>query len=97
MAHLLTDKDLSDCFNSLKSYMHKDTILAIDIFVPSPSFLYRDDKDKFDMMDFLYSKTNEKINIIESINYNPITEINHIKYQCIQFFVCQYSIIRYMF
>ena len=81
LAHLLTDKDLSDCFNSLKKHMHKNTLFAIDIFVPSPSFLYRDDKDKFDMMDFLYSTTNEKINIIESIDYNPLTEINHIHWE----------------
>ena len=83
LAHLLTNKDLADCFYSIKNHMHKNTIFAIDIFVPSPSFLYRDDKDKFNIMDFIYSKTNEKIDIIESIDYNSLTEINHINWEFI--------------
>ena len=83
LAHLLTNKDTENCFNAIKNHMNSKTIFAIDIFVPLPSFLYRDNKDKFNMMDFLYSKTNEKLNVIESIDYKPVTEINHINWDFI--------------
>ena len=34
-------------------------------------------------MDFIHSKKNEKLNILESIDYNPLTEINHISWDFI--------------
>ena len=83
LAHLLTNKDTENCFNAIKNHMNSKTIFAIDIFVPLPSFLYRENKDKFKMMDFLYSKTNEKLNVIESIDYKPVSEINHINWDFI--------------
>ena len=63
--------------------MHSKTIFAIDIFVPAASFLYRDDDKKIDIMDFMDSTYNEKMHILESINYNSSTEINHISWQFI--------------
>jgi len=83
LAHLITNQDVIDCLNTIKIHMHSKTIFAIDIFVPDASFLYRGDKDKIDIMDFIFSKTNEQMNIIESINYNSLTEINHINWEFI--------------
>jgi len=83
LAHFLTNKDIKDCLNAIKNHMHSKTIFAIDIFVPEASFLYRDDDKKVDIMDFMDSTYNEKMHILESINYNSSTEINHISWQFI--------------
>jgi len=83
LAHFMTNQDIIDCFNSIKNHMHNKTIFAIDIFVPDPSFLYRDNHKKINIMDFLCSKKNKKMNILESINYNESTEVNHINWEII--------------
>ena len=83
LAHFLTNKDIKDCLSVIKNHMHSKTIFAIDIFVPEVSFLYRDDDKKIDIMDFMDSTYNEKMHILESINYNSSTEINHISWQFI--------------
>lgn len=83
LAHLLKNQDLLDTLKAIKLHMNSKTIFAIDIFVPDVSFLYRENQDKLNIMDFIYSKTNEKMNILESIDYNPLTEINRISWDFI--------------
>ena len=78
LAHLLQDKDALACFQSVINHMHDKSIFGIDIFVPSPLFLYRDSTEKINIMDFVDSKNNEKLHILESTNYDFNTEINHI-------------------
>ena len=63
LAHLLTNQDLLDTLKTIQLHMDSKTIFAIDIFVPDVSFLYRDNQDKYNIMDFMHSKTNEKLNI----------------------------------
>ena len=46
--------------------MNSKTIFAIDIFVPDVSFLYRDNQKQYNIMDFIHSKTNEQLNILEN-------------------------------
>ena len=83
LAHLLTNQDLLDTLQSIQSHMHSKTIFAIDIFVPDVSFLYRDNQEKYNIMDFIHSKTNEKLNILESIDYDSLNEINCINWDFI--------------
>ncbi len=83
LAHLSTNQDLLDALKSIKLHMHSKTIFAIDIFVPDVSFLYRDNQEQYNIMDFIHSKTNEKLSILESIDYNPSTEINRINWDFI--------------
>ena len=83
LAHLLKNQDLLDTLKAIKLHMNSKTIFAIDIFVPDVSFLYRENQDKLNIMDFMYSKTNEKMNILESIDYNPLNEINRISWDFI--------------
>ena len=80
LAHLLQNKDLLDSLNSIRHHMHSKTIFAIDIFVPDSSFLYRDNNDEIDIMDFIESESNQKLTIFESTNYNYKTEVNKIKW-----------------
>ena len=80
LAHLLTNQDLLDTLKTIQLHMDSKTIFAIDIFVPDVSFLYRDNQDKYNIMDFMHSKTNEKLNILESIDYNALTEVNRINW-----------------
>ena len=92
LAHFITNHDIKKCFNSIKNHMHSKTIFAIDIFVPDSSFLYRNNKDKIDIMDFRDSINNEKMNILESINYNSLTEVNHINWDFInQNKICKFN------
>ena len=80
LAHLSTNQDLLNALKSIKLHMHSKTIFVIDIFVPDASFLYRDNQDQYNIMDFIHSKTNEKLSILESIDYNSSTEINRINW-----------------
>ncbi len=77
-AHILTNKEALDSFLNIRKHMHSKSIFAFDIFVPDPSFLYRKKNDKINIMDFLDSTNNQKLNILESTNFNTDTEINHI-------------------
>ena len=83
LAHLLSNQDIENCFQVIQKHMHSKTVFAIDIFVPDASFLYRDDNQKIDIMDFLDSQTNEQITIMESIKYDASTEVNHIDWEFI--------------
>ena len=83
LAHLLTNQDLLDTLKMIKSHMHSHTVFVIDIFVPDVSFLYRENQDKLNIMDFMNSDTNQKMDILESIDYNPLTEINRINWDFI--------------
>ena len=81
--NLLTNQDLLDTLKMIKSHMHSHTVFVIDIFVPDVSFLYRENQDKLNIMDFMNSDTNQKMDILESIDYNPLTEINRINWDFI--------------
>ena len=81
LSHLLKNKDLLDCLKSIKSHMRAKTIFVIDLFVPNPNLLYRNSNDEIDIMDFIESKSNEKLTIFESTDYNYENEINTIKWK----------------
>ena len=77
--HLLTESDALLFFKSVKSHMHSDTLFYIDIFVPSPEFLYRRDK-RLKNFEYIDSKTNETIYVDEICKYNQTSEIMKVKW-----------------
>ena len=56
--------------------MHKKTRFIIDIFIPNPLFLYRPDGARFNVLEYTDTKSDEKVTVDESNEYNSDTEIN---------------------
>ena len=81
LAHLLTNKEAQACFKCIKNHMHKNSIFGIDIFMPSHELISNTKIDKIDIMDFQDSRNNTKLNILESMQYNSKTEVNHITWE----------------
>ena len=75
--HLLHDSDAMHFLSSIKKHMHVNTLFYIDIFVPNPLFLYRNEK-RIKNLEYIDSKTNQTIYIDEVCKYNRLTEINKI-------------------
>ena len=56
-------------------------IFGIDIFMPSHELITNTKIDKIDILDFQDSRNNTKLNILESMQYNSKTEVNHITWE----------------
>ncbi len=83
LAHLLTNEDVVSCFNCIKNHMHENSIFGIDIFMPSHELISNIKENKTDLMEFIDSNTQKKLNILESNSYNADTEVNHISWEFI--------------
>ena len=83
LAHLLTDQDVINCFNCIQNHMHNNSLFGIDIFMPSHELIFNNKSEKTDLMDFIDSRTSEKLNILESTHYNAKNEINQISWEFI--------------
>ena len=77
--HLLTDNDAGLFLQSVKKHMHSKSLFYIDIFVPNPDFLYKQDK-RIKNFEYIDSKTNEKIYVDEVCQYNQKNEIMNVKW-----------------
>ena len=73
--HLLTEKDVVKCFKSIQKHMHSNSRLYIDVFMPSPSFLYRSPSSKVTVLEFFDSQKKCLSTIEEKIDYNTLNEI----------------------
>jgi len=73
--HLLIYQDAKACLKCIKKHMHQTTKLYIDIFVPSPLFLYRPKDVAVPVLEFFDSIKKEIIYIDEIIDYNKKEEI----------------------
>jgi len=76
--HLLTDEEIFTCLNCIKNHMHGKSRFIIDIYVPNPLFLYRPSNCRFKVLEFINSKTNEKVYVEETNSYDGKTDINKI-------------------
>lgn len=81
LAHLLTNQSATSCFNSIRRHMHDNSLFGIDIFMPTHQLTSNIDSNKTDLMDFIDSSTQKKMNIIESTQYNQDTEVAHILWE----------------
>ena len=76
--HLLTDVDVNNFFTCVKAHMHQTSRFLIDVFIPSPLFLYRPEGVRYPVLEYTDSKTNQKIYVEEANIYDTKTEINHL-------------------
>ena len=74
--HLLKDEDAISCLECVKKHMHRKTRFLIDIFIPNPLFLYRPNDARFNVLEYTDTKSDEKVTVDESNEYNSDTEIN---------------------
>jgi len=75
--HLLIEKDMKSCLNSIKKHLSMGGLFVLDIFIPDPEFLYRDPKKKYKEMT-IYHPTEGKYTIWQVSQFDEQKEINHI-------------------
>ena len=80
LLHLLSEEEFLMCLSSIKKHMHSGTKLYIDIFVPKPSFLYRD-RSSLIVMEFFDSHQGHLSVIEETLFYDNTNEIVSVKWQ----------------
>ena len=78
LLHLPEKKDLLQCFDSVKKHMHSKSKFYIDIFVPSPLFLYRPKDVAVPVMEFFNSRKECETYVDEIIDYDKKNEIAQI-------------------
>ena len=79
LLHLLTDKDLSSCFNCIKNHLSNNGVLLIDIFVPNPELLYRNPNKKYKEMIIDHPDVG-RCDVWQKSKYDQKTEINKINW-----------------
>ena len=78
ICHLLTNKELLKFFNCVYTHLMDGGLFLIDTFVPNPIFLYRAGIKTY-VMEF--ELPNGEQCVLKEINqYDPDTQINHIKW-----------------
>ena len=80
LLHLYTTTDLSLCLSCIKNHMHEDSKFYIDIFVPSPLFLYREKDITVPILEFFNTIEKQITYVDEIIDYDKKNEIVKIKW-----------------
>ena len=78
--HLLTNADALKFFSCVKAHMHNNTRFIIDIYIPSPLFLYRPEEVRFPVLEYIDSQTKEQVFVEERNSYSSETEINELEW-----------------
>ena len=74
--HILSDSDAMSTFQCIKSHLREGGVFILDILVPNPDFLYRNEEDRvLPVMDFKDSKSGDLVEIFERCTYNAETEV----------------------
>ena len=76
--HLLTDTEVISFLDCVKKHMNNNSRFIIDIFVPNPLFLYRPEGVRFNVLEYIDSKSKNTIVVEESNEYDFETEVNKI-------------------
>ena len=78
--HLLTNEDAANCLQCIYNHLMKDGILLLSIFIPDPSFLYRDTNQYFPVTG-LFEYIGSKCRIMETNKFNEYTQVNTITWR----------------
>ena len=74
--HLMTNDDLAACFNSVYEHLNMGGYFFIDMFLPDPSFLHRENIQHH-IMDFDHPEGG-KCMVKETNDYDEVTQVNAI-------------------
>ncbi len=76
--HLLTDSDIEACLQCVQRHLKPAGRFMIDIFIPNTLFLYRPEGMRFTTMEYRDSVSGKVVEVDETNDYDPETEINKI-------------------
>lgn len=75
--HLMNEDEIISCLTCVRKHLNENGKFLIDMFVPNPKFLYRDENKDYPVGK--YKDNNGNIVVVKEKNkYDPKTEINHI-------------------
>ncbi|MBT7900277.1 MAG: class I SAM-dependent methyltransferase [Candidatus Marinimicrobia bacterium] len=76
--HLLTNDDALACLTQAYTHLSNQGKFVIDLFIPDPSFLYKDENKLYHVTNFTWPEDGSKGMVKERNHYNDETQINHI-------------------
>ncbi|MBT3299570.1 MAG: class I SAM-dependent methyltransferase [Candidatus Marinimicrobia bacterium] len=76
--HLLNNKEAFQCLESVFDHLSDGGKFLIDLFIPDPSFLYKDDTKLYHVTNFTWPEDGLKGMVKERNHYEAETQINHI-------------------
>ncbi|MFQ6612766.1 MAG: class I SAM-dependent methyltransferase [Fidelibacterota bacterium] len=75
--HLYREAEAMKCLKSVHQHLSDSGRFLVDIFVPDPEFLYRDENKNYDVLTFEHPEGGS-CRVKEQTRYDIETEINHI-------------------
>jgi len=77
--HLYTEEDIQACLACVREHLSDSGRFLIDIFVPNPLFLFREEGKKVYVMEFEHPSKGP-CTVDETNIYDPETQINHLNW-----------------
>ena len=78
--HNLTDQDANRCLNCVRNHLTKDGLFLVSIFIPDPSFLYRE-AGKLYPVTSLFECDGNKCRIMETNEFDNETQVNQLTWR----------------
>lgn len=75
--HLMNENEILSCLKCVRKHLNENGKFIIDIFVPNPKFLFRDE-NKFYLVGEFKDNNGKTVIVKEKNQYDPQTEINHL-------------------
>ena len=75
--HLMGEDEIISCLTCAHKHLNENGSFIIDMFVPNPKFLFRDQNEFYPVGEYKDMK-GKTITVKEKNKYDPHTEINHI-------------------
>ena len=75
--HNLTDQDANRCLNCVRNHLTKDGLFLVSIFIPDPSFLYRE-VGKLYPATSLFDYDGNSCRIMETNEFDNETQVNQL-------------------
>lgn len=76
--HNLTDQDAENCLRSVRNHLSEDGLFLLSIFIPDPSFLYRE--ESFFEARSYFDYKGMKCRIMEKNSFDEESQINNIQW-----------------
>jgi len=78
--HNLTNEDASQCLQSVHNHLADNGIFLVSIFIPDPSFLYREEGRLFSVTPY-FNFEGDRCRIMESNKFNQETQVNSLTWR----------------
>lgn len=78
--HNLTDQDALNCLQSVHKHLMDNGTFLVSIFIPDPSFLYRDKNQLYPATSY-FDFEGSRCRIMETNTFDEESQVNHLKWQ----------------